>query len=436
MVPSSSIVRKTIFFTILFIILGLISCSKKTDETTNKDDADKEEIVSVSQDDFTESDEDLLTVDYKEFYDELAPHGEWIEVTGKEIGVDLKKSTSSLENKHRKITLQELFGIKEAYAYDDVDFGAFFVWRPAPNVSVSVVEGEPAPQYVPYSNGEWVYTDAGWYFKAPTPYEETVHHHGRWVNSPSIGWTWVPGRVWAPAWVDWRENDTYIAWTPVPPGIYIVNNVIVPPQVVEERYMIVEKKHFGGPDMYKYMYKENKNKIMIKEWKRVDGVMVMNKTVINKGPDITGIEKVKGNKIERVSIKKISSKDKVKYSGTEYNVYSPSFKKVKSKGSKKTTVSKPNISVTYENAKRPPGQEKKIESSGDKDKGVGNDKKLMEENEKVKNNGKQKGDDKGKDKNKNETSGNDKSKDKGKKDKTNDPGDGNIKKDKDNTKKK
>jgi hypothetical protein len=113
-----------------------------------------------------------------------------------------------------------------------------------------------------------------------------------------MGWVWVPGRVWAPAWVDWRENDEYIAWTPIPPSVYFVNNVVVVPPIVEERYVVVEQRYFYEPSVYKYMYKENKNKIMIKEWRRLDGVTVVNHTVINKGPDVKIIEKYSGKTIE------------------------------------------------------------------------------------------------------------------------------------------
>ncbi|MCY1060360.1 hypothetical protein OV142_35060 [Nannocystis sp. SCPEA4] len=28
---------------------------------------------------------------------------------------------------------------------------------------------------------------------------------------------WVPGEVWAPAWVDWRWGGGYVAWAPLPP---------------------------------------------------------------------------------------------------------------------------------------------------------------------------------------------------------------------------
>jgi hypothetical protein len=123
--------------------------------------------------------------------------------------------------------------------------------------------------------------DAGWYFHAATPVEEITHHHGRWVYSPTAGWLWVPGRVWAPAWVDWREHDEYIAWTPIPPGIYIRNSIIAPPPVIVERYIIVEKRYFVEPVVYQYVYlgHRHKHKFKIKEWRRLEGLVVVNNTI-------------------------------------------------------------------------------------------------------------------------------------------------------------
>ncbi|MCI0450600.1 MAG: hypothetical protein L0Y79_12610 [Chlorobi bacterium] len=364
----------------LVFVLGFGPCSEN-DLPDNYRGVNLAELEDVSETDFAESDEDILTVDYKEFYDELAPHGEWIEVTDKDVGLDLKKGSASGENSaHRTIGFSQLFGVEEAYA-DDVSFGAFFVWRPSPNLAVSVVAGEPA--YIPYTAGRWVYTDLGWYYMAPTPYEEIVHHYGRWVYSPTLGWIWVPGRVWAPAWVEWRVHAGFIAWTPIPPSVYIVNSVVIIPPVYPvytERYVIVEDRYFCEPTIYKYIYK-GKDKIVINQWSRIDGLTVVNKTLINKGPDVIAIEKHWG-KIDMVKINKIKDKGSIKYSEKEFKVYSPDFKKVKSGDKIKNldrTVNKPRDFAKFE----------KTDFSG-KDKSFEREKRAGKDN--LKNNEQRKGD--------------------------------------------
>ena len=53
----------------------------------------------------------------------------------------------------------------------------------------------------PYTNGRWVYTDAGWTWISDEQFGWATYHYGRWIRLRSVGWVWVPGEQWAPAWV-------------------------------------------------------------------------------------------------------------------------------------------------------------------------------------------------------------------------------------------
>jgi hypothetical protein len=341
--------KKDVLLTmILFALFTLSSCSKKSDIKNDQDDKVKAE-EQISDSNFTETNEDLLTVDYKQFYDELAPHGEWVQVNAKDLGIDLEKGEGAGESDESGFLLNDLFGIKSAYA-DDFNVGMFFVWRPSPNLAISLVAGD-APVFVPYSNGQWIYTDAGWYFRAPTPYEEITYHYGRWVFDPFLGWVWVPGRVWAPAWVEWRVSDAYIGWAPLPPTVYIVNNVISPYVIHEDHFIFVENRYFCEPSVYKhsFFYKGNEHRMKFKEMGRLDGVMISDNRVINRGPEVGHIEKVSGKKFDPVKINKVNDMHNTKYAGGEMNSYSPHFSKTR-ETDRKETVSKPNNFVSYDNA--------------------------------------------------------------------------------------
>jgi hypothetical protein len=86
------------------------------------------------------------------------------------------------------------------------------VWRPIEAMQ---------PGWRPYFNsGHWEYTDSGWFWQSDYPYGDIVFHYGRWVRDPRLGWCWVPGYDWAPAWVAWRQSDVYAGWAPLPPGAY------------------------------------------------------------------------------------------------------------------------------------------------------------------------------------------------------------------------
>jgi len=80
------------------------------------------------------------------------------------------------------------------------------VWRP-----------RVAAGWRPYTTGHWVYTDYGWTWAADESWGWAPFHYGRWYQDPSLGWGWVPGNVWAPAWVDWRNGGGYVGWAALPP---------------------------------------------------------------------------------------------------------------------------------------------------------------------------------------------------------------------------
>jgi len=69
----------------------------------------------------------------------------------------------------------------------------------------------------PYYEGRWVWTRHGWYWDSFEPYGWAVYHYGRWIYDDYYGWVWMPDNEWAPAWVEWRYNDYYLGWAPLPP---------------------------------------------------------------------------------------------------------------------------------------------------------------------------------------------------------------------------
>lgn len=71
--------------------------------------------------------------------------------------------------------------------------------------------------WAPYTDGQWAFTDDGWTWMGAEPWADTVSHYGRWAYVDGLGWCWVPGYDWAPAWVSWRDNGDYLGWAPLPP---------------------------------------------------------------------------------------------------------------------------------------------------------------------------------------------------------------------------
>jgi hypothetical protein len=308
------------------------SCTRKSDEITNKDETRaKATNVSALKSDFNESPQDLQDVDYKEFYDELSPHGKWVQVTGRDLGIDLKKQGTGAGNKPTGSLLYDLIGVNTAYATEDVDFGMFFVWQPSPDLYVGVAAGEP---YVPYVDGRWIYSDYGWYYAAPTPVEEITHHYGRWAFTDGLGWVWLPGRVWAPAWVSWRDDDDFIAWSPLGPEACFVDYEFYDPVVtyIPERYVFVERSHFCDDEPYRWMHRDFDDPDHFRHLEKREGLVVVNNNIVNRGPDVRSIERVTGKHFEMAQVNRVNSINDITHSNSRINSFSPSFERSNTKG--------------------------------------------------------------------------------------------------------
>jgi len=88
----------------------------------------------------------------------------------------------------------------------ELDFG-MNVWRPR-----SVHR-----DWRPYTIGSWSWTKHGWYWDSYEPFGWATYHYGRWYYDEYYGWIWIPDYEWGPSWVEWRYDDYYIGWAPLPP---------------------------------------------------------------------------------------------------------------------------------------------------------------------------------------------------------------------------
>jgi len=119
--------------------------------------------------DSEDEDEAPPTISNAGFYDSLSPYGAWLQVPG-------------------------ING---------------YVWQP--------YVAQQDPNWRPYRQGHWAYTDQGWAWVSNEPFGWATYHYGRWEQLADTGWVWIPGDQWAPAWVSWRQSDDYVGWAPLPP---------------------------------------------------------------------------------------------------------------------------------------------------------------------------------------------------------------------------
>jgi hypothetical protein len=96
------------------------------------------------------------------------------------------------------------------YWVEDPYYGRVWV----PNRSVV------GPDFRPYvTAGHWELTpEDEWLWASDYPFGGITFHYGRWAWLSGGSWGWVPGYVYAPAWVDFRIGASgYVGWGPAPP---------------------------------------------------------------------------------------------------------------------------------------------------------------------------------------------------------------------------
>jgi hypothetical protein len=153
---------------VLVTALGCGAVPLTVGQSVARAQADDEQPIPVPQDDqYADTDPSALT----DFRPTLDPHGTWV---------------------------------------DDSAYGT--VWVPN--------QDEVGGDFVPYeTDGQWDYVDGDYSWDSDFDWGWVCFHYGRWafVNGT---WLWIPGRAYAPAWVDWRltnDDPTYLGWAPAAP---------------------------------------------------------------------------------------------------------------------------------------------------------------------------------------------------------------------------
>ncbi len=141
-----------------------------------------------------------VSIGYQSFYDELSPYGTWVNYPG--------------------------YGYVWKYRNSNMSFRPY------------------------YSRGHWVFTEYGWTWASDYSWGWATFHYGRWFYDDYMGWLWIPGNEWAPAWVTWGSYNNDFCWAPIGPNIDIsVNAGYRPPA---NYWSACPGAYFGRSDWYGY----------------------------------------------------------------------------------------------------------------------------------------------------------------------------------------
>lgn len=215
------------------------------------------------------------TVSFQVFYDELRPHGAWIQHS---------------------------------------QYGN--VWVPR------VERG-----FVPYATrGHWIYTEYGNTWVSDYSWGWAPFHYGRWFYDDFYGWAWVPDTVWGPAWVAWRSGGGYYGWAPLMPGFGIHVSVNYYNRIPHSYWSFVPYRYITYRHVYSYCVPRT----------RVVNV-IHNTTIINhrytdtrnrtyfSGPTRSEIEKTGRTRVEVYKVNESSRPGRPEVERGRANFYRPEF---------------------------------------------------------------------------------------------------------------
>ncbi len=179
---------------------------------------------------------------YAEFYNDLAPYGQWIE---------------------------------------DPHYG--YVWSPG-------VEGGFRPYF---TNGHWAMTQYGNTWISDYIWGWACFHYGRWTFDTYYGWLWVPGQDWGAAWVMWRSGPGFLGWAPLDPGYSFKENQVadayLPPK---DWWVFLPPQYLYKGNYYSYWSGPTGNSSMIKTTSQLNNYYEFRGVNYITGPYAKQVEKV------------------------------------------------------------------------------------------------------------------------------------------------
>ncbi|MGI8854003.1 MAG: DUF6600 domain-containing protein [Methyloceanibacter sp.] len=217
-----------------------------------------------------------------------------------------------------------------------VDTGVFYN-RLAPYGSWVWIQGQYVwvPSHVdrswrPYTRGRWVFTDRGWTWVSNEPFGWATYHYGRWGFSDRVGWFWVPGNRWAPAWVSWRQSDDYLAWAPMPPAHDGGIDINVSIETVPDYYwQVVPSRAFLSIDLQQQIvYDRDRQRPILERTQPLGHTTITNNNVVvNNVVNVTYVEeKTQEKVVERKIAKAKDAEEAGKVESGAVEIFQPAAK--------------------------------------------------------------------------------------------------------------
>jgi len=178
----------------------------------------------------------------------------------------------------------------------------------------------------PYTQGQWVWSDFGWTWASSFRWGWVPFHYGRWGWERYLGWYWVPGAEWGPAWVSWRSSDLYIGWAPIPPEARFVPGVgisTLPYTLHHSSWVFVQYPYFLENRLYRYVLPMERNLTIINYSALRTDIRMRGDRIINRGVDIDYVRRMTKQTISRHELAPADRPGRSRVNEGRVEIYNP-----------------------------------------------------------------------------------------------------------------
>ncbi|HEY4561903.1 MAG TPA: DUF6600 domain-containing protein [Thermoanaerobaculia bacterium] len=207
------------------------------------------------------------------------------------------------------------------FFYDDL--ASYGNWIQRPSYGWVWTPRSVSSGWRPYQDGHWVWTDQGWTWVTDEPYGWATYHYGRWYADPELGWVWVPGDQWGPAWVSWQEGTDYIGWAPLPPSVTVSYGGVLSVSLAPAAYVFVPERYFLAPRITTYAVPRERVVSVYRETRNITVYRQVNNYVYNTGVPVDRIQRVAGRPVQRYRIADATSARGTRVQGNQVTIFRP-----------------------------------------------------------------------------------------------------------------
>jgi hypothetical protein len=178
----------------------------------------------------------------------------------------------------------------------------------------------------PYTHGRWIWSSHGWTWVSFFDWGWAPFHYGRWGWDYSLGWYWVPGSLWGPAWVTWRHGSVHIGWAPLPPDTIFTLGVGVerlPYPIPDTLWIFVDGRYFLHSGLYQYTLPVERNYTIIKKTMIKTNIVHRNRLVLNQGVDVETVSRLTNRKVSKHMLSDMDEPGAPKVRADEIGMYRP-----------------------------------------------------------------------------------------------------------------